>query len=189
MSSLLRQNILADRVSLRGKSLLVFRHDVSLIHGRIVVEIIGDLQNLKASGFHFIHCEIKQVPVVRLKFDRPFITENLRKPSEKFLAGEPPLGVPVLGPRIREVEIDSVHFSLAEVFTDQLRVSSDKQQICDLRLIQFVQCPDQYAGIFLDSHVTDLRILLRQPVDKFTLSGSDFQMDRVIVSVSTTIRP
>ena len=107
------------------------------------MKIVRDLQYFETARFHFVHGKIKQRPVVRLELDRAVFSKDLREPAQVFLAGKPSLGVPVLWPGIREVQIYLFHFSFAKIFTDQLSISPYKQKVSDLRLIQLVQSPYQ----------------------------------------------
>ena len=90
----------------------------------------------------------------------------------------------VLGPGIREVQVDPVHFPFVKILADQFGVSPYKEKVLRLGLIQLVKGSDQHTGILLNTDIVDIRVLLRQLIDKFTFSGTDLQMNRVIVSKS-----
>ena len=178
------ENIFKNGISLGREPLFVLCHDISFIHDRIIVKIVGDLQYFETARLYFINCEIKQLPVVRLELDRAVLLQNLSEPAQKFLAGKPSLGVPVLRPRIGEIQVDPVHFFLAKIFTDQLSISPDEQQVLRLGLVQLVERPDQDTGILLYSDIINICIFNRQLIDKLAFSRSYLQMNRMIVTES-----
>ena len=68
MSCAAAQNILADFISFFRKFLFVFGHNVSDSHHRIIVQVIGDLRDLKSALADFFHSEIKESAVICFKF-------------------------------------------------------------------------------------------------------------------------
>ena len=88
----------------------------------------------------------------------------------------------VLGPGIGEIQINAVHFTFSEYLIDVFCIHTDEFQVGKLVLFHFLDCAEQYAGIFFDSHIIDLRILLCKGMQETSLSHTNLNMDRMIVS-------
>ena len=66
----------------------------------------------------------------------------------------------VLGPGIGEIQINAVHFTFSEYLIDVFCIHTDEFQVGKLVLFHFLDRAEQYAGIFFNSHIINLRILL-----------------------------
>ena len=133
------QDILADFISLFRKLFFIFSHDISGIHGRIMMEVIGNLGDFKCALRSFFHCEVKEAPVICFEFDDTSLSQNLVIPSEIFGGGKAASGMSFLGPGIGKVEIDFFYLPFRKIGVDQLRVSADKKQVLKLQFLLLFQ--------------------------------------------------
>lgn len=89
-----------DRVSLSGKALFIFGHNVALAEYFIVVQVISAGIDDPAGFSGLFKRKIKEGAVVSFKLNPPPGRENLVIAGQKFFAGETPFGMAVLGPGI-----------------------------------------------------------------------------------------
>lgn len=64
-------NQLADRIAKGGELLLVLGHDIAVIHGIVMVEVVGTALHMEdGRGIDLRDGEVEEQPVIRLEFNR-----------------------------------------------------------------------------------------------------------------------
>ena len=88
--------------------------------------------------------------------------------------------MPVLWPRIGEIQINAGDFTFTEYFRQILGIHTQIAQICQLReQLALLQCAQQHARIFFYSDVIVFRIPTGELRDETALAHSDFEIERL----------
>ena len=93
-------NQFTDRMIHRRKFFLIFGHDITAVHGSIVVKIIctgGHIPDVRS--LQFFHGEIEKCPVIGFEFNLSVRNQNLIVAFEVFSGSKSSSGVSCLWPR------------------------------------------------------------------------------------------
>ena len=178
-------NKFADRISHRGKLLLIFSHDISLIQCFIMVQIPGEGIQMPACRFHLLQRKLKQIFVIGLKFYMTFRFQDLIISAEVSRGSQTSFRMSVFWATDRKkVQINAgllhVQRTYCRYFQHPYEQNAGFPAVSPVHL--FFQSTDKHAGIFFNTDIVDFRILLCQCCDKLAFSPYLLQWDRMIIS-------
>ena len=90
------------------------------------MKVMSHIDKLPSQLFCLFTAKLKQLPVIRLKFDAPPESQKSFVFLKKASGGQSSFGMPVLRPGIGEIQLDPVYLAFPEDVKDVFRIHSDK---------------------------------------------------------------
>ena len=181
----------ADGIVHGRKFFFVFGHNISFIHGCVIVKVISAGGHAPGIGaLNLVHGKIKQRPVVCLKFYLAVLRQNPAVPVEIFSGGKPPSCMLCLWPGVRKIKIDPCDFLRGEDVRELCHIHTDKPEVMrkgipvggGLILFCFFNGAQEDAGITFYADIIDLGMTLRECKDKLSFPHTYFYMDGMMIS-------
>ena len=90
-----------------------------------------------------------------------------------------------LRPRIGEIQINLLHFTLLKDFREQSCIDAHEHQICKLlsfflQSLSLLECTEKHTVIHLDPYIIDLWMKLRHIHKEAAFSHTNFNMKRLV---------
>ena len=125
---------------------------------------------------------VKESHVVGLELDLAFRGKDPVIEGHELRGGEAALGVPVLGPRVGEVQVDAVHFALGEDVRKGSRVNAEEVEVGQEQEGALFHGLQKYAGVALDADIVDFGVGSGKFCDETAFSHTHFDVERMVIA-------